>query len=188
MKKILLLLAGVAIIATTSAQMSSKKSDFEGAKISNVELRRSGEMLRITMNVELGSKHMRTNCATIYTPVLYNASNEIALQSVGVYGRNHYFAMLRDEKHHSSVPLDWQLRHKDLPAEIDYVAEELDVVFDVTHVVAAIVGVYAEEVSREPITEPIACFGLCEEVSPLSAVVHLPVVDVSWHVEGPAWC
>lgn len=123
MKKILLLLAGVAIIATTSAQMSSKKSDFEGAKISNVELRRSGEMLRITMNVELGSKHMRTNCATIYTPVLYNASNEIALQSVGVYGRNHYYAMLRDEKHHSSVPLDWQLRHKDLPAEIDYVAE-----------------------------------------------------------------
>ena len=123
MRKILLLLAGVAIICGASAQMAPKKSDFQGAKISNVALKRSGEMLRITMNVELGSKHMRTNCATIYTPVLYNDGNEIALQSVGVYGRNHYYAMLRDEKRHSSVPLDWQLRHKDLPAEIDYVAE-----------------------------------------------------------------
>lgn len=122
MKKILLLIAVVGLTTHSMAQMAEHHENFEGVRLSNIEMKRSGDMLHISMTMELGSKHMRTNSATIYTPVLFHASDEITLQSVGVYGRNHYYAMLRAEEHQHVVPLDWQLRRKDLPARIEYFA------------------------------------------------------------------
>lgn len=123
MKRILLLIASVALAGHVWAEGTRHSDDFEGVRISNVELSHQGDMLNISMMMELGSRDIKSDRATIYTPVLYNGDNEITLPSAGVYGRNSYFTMLRAEEHHGSMPLDWQLRRKDLPAEISYVAD-----------------------------------------------------------------
>lgn len=120
MKKILILIAALGIVANATAQKSLHHSNFEGVRVSNVGLTHKGDTLHIEMIMELGSKDIRTTRATIYTPVLFNGDNELVLPSVGVYGRSHYFTMLRAEEHHHTIPLDWQLRHKDLPAEVAY--------------------------------------------------------------------
>ncbi|MBR5105915.1 MAG: DUF3868 domain-containing protein [Alistipes sp.] len=120
MKKILILIAALTIVASGTAQQRPHHSNFEGARISDVELSHRGDTLHIALRVELGGRDIRTNQATIYTPVLFNGDNELLLPSVGVYGHNHYITMLRDEEHRHSVPLDWQLRHKDLPADVAY--------------------------------------------------------------------
>ena len=120
MKKILILVAALGLVASATAQRSPHLSNFEGVRVSNVELSHKGDTLHVEMSMELGSKDIRTNRATIYTPMLYNGDNGVLLPSVGVYGRNHYFSMLRTEEHLHTLPLDWQLRRKDLPADVAY--------------------------------------------------------------------
>ena len=120
MKKILILVAALTLVTGATAQKRLQHSNFEGVRVSNVELSHKGDTLHIGMLMELGSKDIRTDRATIYTPVLFNGDNELVLPSVGVYGHNHYFTMLRAEEHQHAIPLDWQLRHKDLPADVAY--------------------------------------------------------------------
>ena len=116
------MLLGMATLAT--AQSAPRRDNFEGVRLSNANIVHQQGMLKISITMEFGGKHLRTDHATIYTPVLYNGSNNIELQSVGIFGRNHYYAMLRD-KHPRlmSIPADWCLRRGDLPASVDYYAE-----------------------------------------------------------------
>ena len=123
MKKILILIACIAFVANASAEQHPRRSNFEGVRVSNIELKRTGNTMHISMSMELGGKDMHTDRATIYTPILYHGNNEVVLPSVGVYGHNSYVAMVREEAHSHTIPLDWQLRHKDLPAEVDYRTE-----------------------------------------------------------------
>ena len=88
MKKILILITALGIVANVAAQKSLHHSNFEGVRVSNVGLTHKGDTLHIEMIMELGSKDIRTTRATIYTPVLFNGDNELVLPSVGVYGRS----------------------------------------------------------------------------------------------------
>lgn len=123
MKKILILIAALGIVASTTAQKGPRHSNFEGVRVSEVELSHKGDTLHIGMMMELGSKDIRSSSATIYTPVLFNDGFELALPSVGVYGHNHFFSMLREEEHNHAVPIDWRFRRKDLPTDVIYVTD-----------------------------------------------------------------
>lgn len=106
------------------AQMAPDSGDFRGVRLSNVEMKHVNDKLHVTMSMEFGNRGLRTNCATIYTPVLYNNGQDIELQSVGIFGRNHYYATLREEHHRvMTIPQEWRLRRRDLPARVDYVAD-----------------------------------------------------------------
>ena len=110
---------------TLSAQMvRGGGANFEGVRLSAVNIEHNDGMLRIAMNMELGGKHLHTDYATIYTPMLYNGDNSIELQSVGVFGHNHYYTTLREEHRRiASIPDEWRLRRRDLPASVDYYVE-----------------------------------------------------------------
>lgn len=123
MKRILLIIASFALAGSAWADNREHNGDFEGVRISNVELSHQGDMLNISMMMELGSRDIKSDRATIYTPVLYNGESEITLPSAGVYGRNNYFTMIRNKESEESLPMEWQLRRKDLPAEIVYRAD-----------------------------------------------------------------
>lgn len=103
--------------------MESRSTNFEGVRLSDVDIERSNGMLYISVGMEFGGKHLHTNYATIYTPVLYNGDNSVELQSVGIFGRNHYYAALREgDTRLTSIPAGWCLRRRDLPASVDYTA------------------------------------------------------------------
>lgn len=176
MKRILLLIASVALAGQVWAEGTRLSGDFEGVRVSNVELSHQGDMLNISMMMELGSRNIKSDRATIYTPVLYNGDNEITLPSAGVYGRNSYFTMLRAEEHHGNLPYDWQLRRKDLPAEISYVADVeyepwmngsrlalVEQVYGGYHKIIAVGDVIIGEY-REPTVVPIYLFIIPERV------------------------
>lgn len=115
----------IGTLGVVSAQHATHQNkDFEGVQISNVELRHVDGMMHIAMSMEFGGKHLRTDCATIYTPMLYNGNTSIELQSVGVFGHNHYYTMLREERRRvEAIPQEWCLRRRDLPARVDYSAQ-----------------------------------------------------------------
>lgn len=92
-------------------------------RISDVSMTRSGDMLVIEMSMLFEREGLRNDYATIYTPRLNNGTRELELLSVGVFGRNHYFADRRADISHYNVPEDWQLRRRDLPAEVSYYVE-----------------------------------------------------------------
>lgn len=167
-----------------SAQpQSDTATNFEGVRLSNINLKRVDNMMHITMSMEFGGKHLPTNCATIYTPVLYHAGNEVVLQSVGVFGRNHYYTTLREEnKRIMSIPEDWRLHRRDLPARVDYFAEvryepwmngaDLAVVeqlYGCNNELLAVADVIVDEYS-EPMIVPTYIFVLPEQVE--SGVHH----------------
>ena len=118
-----LMLLGMIGVATAQHK-KGHGTNFEGVRLTDTNIVHQDGMLKISVSMEFGGKHLATDCATIYTPVLYNGGNSVELQSVGVFGRNHYYAMLR-EKHPriTTIPADWCLRRSDLPASVDYYAE-----------------------------------------------------------------
>ena len=112
------------VTLATAQHTKGHGANFEGVRLTDTNIVHQNGVLKIMLSMEFGGKRLHTDCATIYTPVLYNAGNSVELQSVGVFGRNHYYAALR-EKHPrlTSIPADWCLRRRDLPASVDYYAE-----------------------------------------------------------------
>ena len=58
MKRILLLIASVALAGQVWAEGTRLSGDFEGVRVSNVELSHQGDMLNISMMMELGSRNI----------------------------------------------------------------------------------------------------------------------------------
>ena len=184
MRKIFTLCVMLLSMATlATAQSAPKRDNFEGVRLTDVSIVHQNGMLKIGVSMEFGGKHIPTNCATIYTPVLYNEGNSIELQSVGIFGRNHYYSTLR-EKHPrlTNIPADWCLRRSDLPASVDYYAEVdyepwmngaslaiFEQLYGCNDELLAIADVVIDEYS-EVVIEPVYLFVLPERVE--SGVSH----------------
>ena len=205
MRKIFTLCVMLLSMATlATAQSAHERDNFEGVRLTDTNIVHQNGVLKINISMEFGGKHLPTNCATIYTPVLYNGSNSVELQSVGVFGRNHYYTTLR-EKHPrlTSIPADWCLRRRDLPASVDYYAEVdyepwmngaylaiFEQLYGCNDELLAIADVVIDEY-REVVIEPIYLFVLpeCVEcgVSHASRSAHVDfavnkaVIDPNFH-------
>lgn len=184
----------VGMVGYVSAQThDSRSANFEGVHLSNVGIEHQNGMLHITMSMEFGGKHLHTDCATIYTPVLYNGDNNVELQSVGVFGRNHYYTTLRESNNRLvSIPDEWCLRRRDLPASVEYYAHVeyepwmngaslaiFEQLYGCNDELLAIANVVVDEY-REITIEPVYLFVLPERVE--SGVSH---VSRSAHVDFP---
>jgi hypothetical protein len=123
MKKIFLILGFMSATFAGSAEGRVIVNMLTNMRISDVAMARRGDMLVIEMSMLFEREGLRNNYATIYTPRLNNGKHELELLSVGVFGRNHYFADRRADISHYNVPEDWQLRRRDLPAEVSYYVE-----------------------------------------------------------------
>ena len=75
MKKILILVAALTLVTSATAQKRLLHSNFEGVRVSDVELSHKGDTLHIEMLMELGNKDIRSDREKIYTPVLFNGDN-----------------------------------------------------------------------------------------------------------------
>lgn len=123
MKRIILFLTLSCLIPTAWAQHRSAEQMLADMSISNVNIEHEGDMLYLTMRLELDETHIKGCEARVYTPILYHGTRAIELTSVGLFGREHYFVDSRQKVRVESIPDEWRLRRRDLPAVITYYAE-----------------------------------------------------------------
>ena len=122
MKRLLLVVALVGLSTSLFAQRRVVERVVEGLSIYDVAISHEDDMLYVEMSLYIDKHHLKGHYAIIYTPILYNEGNSVELQSVGVYGRQHYYVDARQKHLVDIVPEEWRLRHRDLPAEVSYYA------------------------------------------------------------------
>ena len=122
MKRLLLIIALVSLSTSLYGQRKAVEQVVEGMSIYDVAIDHEDDTLYVEMRLYLAERHLKNHYAIIYTPILYHEGHSVALPSVGLYGRQHYFVDARDKRRVDVVPEDWRLRHRDLPAEVSYYA------------------------------------------------------------------
>ena len=65
-------------------------------KVDRAAMERSGDYLKVSMDIRLSGLDVESNRAVLLTPVVVKDDNQLALPSVGVYGRNRYYHYVRN--------------------------------------------------------------------------------------------
>ena len=65
-------------------------------KVDRAAMERSGDYLKVSMDIRLSGLDVESNQAVLLTPVVVKDDNHLALPSVGVYGRNRYYHYVRN--------------------------------------------------------------------------------------------
>ena len=70
----------------------------DGLAVSDASLKRNGEYLTATMNLNFPDLKLKHTQAAVFTPMVVNGSDTVRLPSVGVYGRTRYYQTERANK------------------------------------------------------------------------------------------
>ena len=107
MKKILLaLLMSVGAISPVIAayqplalqKTTLSEGDACGLRVSDISLQRQGDLMLVTMNLDLASFTLKGDRAVILTPELTNGTDSADLDPVGLYSRIRYIQYIRDNE------------------------------------------------------------------------------------------
>lgn len=100
MKKILYILValwGMVVVAEAQIAIDMRKQDIvDGVSVENLKMERNGGYIAIDMLWDLSGLDVDENRAVLLTPWLVNDNDSLALQSVGVYGRQRYYFYVRN--------------------------------------------------------------------------------------------
>lgn len=91
MKKIFLLIAFFAGVASVSYAQKVDDVGFENAK-----LRKNGELMTVSMGIDLAQLDVRNRRSVHIIPVLKNGADSLELAPVGIYSRGRYINYLRN--------------------------------------------------------------------------------------------
>ena len=91
MKKIFLLIAFFAGVASVSYAQKVDDVGFENAK-----LRKNGELMTVSMGIDLAQLDVRNRRSVHIVPVLKNGADSLELAPVGIYSRGRYINYLRN--------------------------------------------------------------------------------------------
>ena len=100
MKKILYILValwGMVVVAEAQIAIDMRKQDIvDGVSVEKLKMERNGGYIAIDMLWDLSGLDVDENRAVLLTPWLVNDNDSLALQSVGVYGRQRYHFYVRN--------------------------------------------------------------------------------------------
>ena len=86
----------------------------------NVQLKRVGEHMNVSMQIDLSALEVRTRRSVHIVPVLKNAKDSLELAPVGVYSNGRYVAYLRNGKSVFEDLGETVYREDEAPATIEY--------------------------------------------------------------------
>lgn len=93
MKRILSILTTLLIAASGAVAQN-----VDGIKVENLKMKRNGEYMAVKMDVDFSGLEVSSNRAVLFTPIIVNGKDSVALSSVGVYGRRRYYYYVRNDK------------------------------------------------------------------------------------------
>lgn len=95
MRRFLYILIGVAAFASSSAYGQKVAGGVPGVSVDNLRMSRSGDMVTVSMDIDMSQLDVESNRAVILTPYVAAQGDSVELPSVGVYGRGRYYHYLR---------------------------------------------------------------------------------------------
>ena len=113
-------------LATAAAQslatqhVALKNTEACGVPVSKASMERNGSLMSVGMNLDLGSFEMHGDQAAIFTPVLLNGGDSLALDPIGLYGRLRYIQYLRSGSRALGGETERSYRYADRPAAVRY--------------------------------------------------------------------
>ena len=85
------------VVAEAQIAIDMRKQDIvDGVSVENLKMERNGGYIAIDMLWDLSGLDVDENRAVLLTPWLVNDNDSLALQSVGVYGRQRYYFYVRN--------------------------------------------------------------------------------------------
>ena len=100
------------------AQRASK--DVTDLAFDNVQLKRVGEQMSVSMQIDLSALEVKTRRSVHIVPVLKNAGDSLELAPVGVYSNGRYVAYLRNGKSVFEDLGEKVYREEEVPEMIEY--------------------------------------------------------------------
>lgn len=95
MKRFLYIIIGVMAFACAYADGARQPARTAGVNVSNLKMTRSGDYLRVSMDVATGELKVESGRAVLLTPRVSGNGNAVELPSIGIYGRGRYYHYLR---------------------------------------------------------------------------------------------
>ncbi|MCD8287304.1 MAG: DUF3868 domain-containing protein [Porphyromonadaceae bacterium] len=91
----------------------------EGVIVERSGIGRSGNFLKVGLDIDLTGMHVKNNRAVLLTPHLVGGADSLDLPSVGIYGRQRYIFYVRNGKGMLAEEED-SYREKDKPDQLNY--------------------------------------------------------------------
>ena len=117
---LLLTAASAAAQPLTAQRVTVADASACGVTVTNAMLERSGDLMRVGMNLDLAGFEMRGDKAVVFTPVLVNGSDSLELAPVGLYGRLRYIQYLRSDGRALGGENETSIKYAERPAAMKY--------------------------------------------------------------------
>lgn len=101
-----------------TAIVDSKKAC--GIDITDVTMKREAGLMTIKMNFATGKFNLSGNRAAIFTPIIINGTDSLALQPIGLYSRTRWYQYLRSGEKPLGGERETTIRWSERPEQIDY--------------------------------------------------------------------
>ena len=113
-------LGALALGILTGIPANAQDQASKNIQILNKEIKKKGDMVNVSMDLNLDNVKLASNKGLVYTPIILNDNDTLKLPSVEVMGRKRYIYYQRNKKTASQNPLIVAKRDKDAPQTIHY--------------------------------------------------------------------
>ena len=97
-----------------------ENDDACGMPVTGVSMRRSGDLMKVGMDLGLGAFNLEGDRVAVFTPVLRNGPDSLELPPVGLYGRTRWFQYLRAGEQPLGGEKETPIRWSDRPGAMSY--------------------------------------------------------------------
>jgi hypothetical protein len=118
MKYRTLYLVTAAMLSATPALWAQQQ--ISGVTPGNVSVERSGKYLSVDMDVDVADLDVKGDRAVILTPWLTRGADSLALNSIGIYGRQRYYYYMRNDGTAITGEAEQSYRSSECPDHIAY--------------------------------------------------------------------
>ena len=98
----------------------TQAADALGLNVTDASLKRNAGLMTVGMNLDLGSFDLAGNRVAVFTPLLVNGSDTLALQPVGLYSRTRWYQYLRSGEKPLGGEDETTIRWSERPATMAY--------------------------------------------------------------------
>lgn len=119
----LLLLAALPAAAQqplTKQRTTMRSSTVCGLPVDQVELKRNGNTMSVSLDMQLSKYKLKGDRASVFAPVLVNGGDSVVLDPVGLYRRTRYIQYLRYGEHPLGGENETSYRYSKRPATVGY--------------------------------------------------------------------
>ena len=113
--KTIFLSVSLLAVSNVSAQESAC-----GMRVKNPSMTRNDALMTVDMNLDLSSMRLKRNTVAVFTPVIVNGKDSVALKPVGLYSRTRWFQYLRSGEKPLGGPNETALRFSKRPDKLYY--------------------------------------------------------------------